>query len=58
MVQTLSIFGDSSPKPLFSTQADYEQFREDYIAAVSPQLKQWEEARRKSEEAARTRWVD
>jgi hypothetical protein len=42
-------------KPLFSTQADYNRFREAFLAKTKDDLDRLQEARRKSEQAARQR---
>jgi hypothetical protein len=42
-------------RPLFETEASYEQFREAFIEEVTPQQERWQEARLKSEEEARQR---
>ena len=38
---------------LFTDEAEYVRFREEYTEAVAPKMEQWLEARRKSEEEAR-----
>ena len=45
-------------KPLFQTNEDYDDFRETFIAEVSPKLEAWRLARLRSESEARDRWVD
>ena len=46
-----------SSKPFFTTQEDYEQFRIRFSEALRPELLKTREARRKSEEAARNRYI-
>jgi hypothetical protein len=42
-------------RPLFANDAEYDEFREEFIREVVPQQEKWQEARRKSEEEARQR---
>lgn len=44
-------------EPLFPTPEDYQRFRDEYIREMAPILKEQEILRRKSEEAARLKWV-
>jgi len=48
---------DVKPEPAFSTPEEYEKFVAAYSREVSPALKEYEIKRRKSEEAARLKWV-
>ena len=48
------VFGS---KPLFSSREEYETFRIRFGDALRPELDKNREARRKSEEAARSRYI-
>ena len=43
--------------PFFSSQQDYERFRIRFSEALRPDLQKTREARRKSEDAARNRYI-
>ena len=44
-------------RPFFATEEAYQEFRESYMEEVIPKLEKWQEARRKSEEESRFRFV-
>lgn len=44
-------------KPLFSSEADYQEFRHSYKEEITPQLERFREARRQSEEEAKQHWT-
>ncbi len=45
-------------KPAFKSQEEYERFRLRFQKDIEPQLIKYRQARARSEEAARTHWVD
>lgn len=56
MPETLEIIPEGvESRPLFSTEDEYERFRESYEEAVRPIQEKWKEARRLSEEESRHR---
>ena len=57
MADTLEILPNEKElsRPLFASDEEYTEFRENFIETVAPQQEQWQEVRRKSEEDAHTR---
>ena len=53
----LSLPSGAEGEPLFSSPEEYERFVDNYTADVAPILKEYEDKRRRSEEAARQKWV-
>jgi len=50
MFEALELCPGVKWEPLFKTEKEYQEFRERYIAAVTPQLEAYELARRRSEQ--------
>jgi hypothetical protein len=44
-------------RPLFANDEEYSEFRKEFAEQVSPQQQEWLEARRRSEEKARERFI-
>jgi hypothetical protein len=45
-------------KPLFNSEREYQEFCTSFWKEVQPALQRRQEARRLSEEAARSHWID
>jgi hypothetical protein len=57
MADTLDLLPNEKElsRPLFASDEEYAEFRENFIETVAPQHEEWQEVRRKSEEDAHTR---